>query len=48
MSPPGGMGHERAGNSRKRARHERVNSPLEDLPDLVGLALADHQLEGVT
>src|ERR1039457_1554345 len=47
ISPPGGMGHERAGNSRRRARRARVNSPLENLPDLVGLALADHQLKGV-
>src|ERR1035438_9143663 len=47
ISPLGGIGHERAGNSRQRARRERVNSPLEDLPDLVSLALADHQLKPV-
>src|ERR1035438_8047175 len=47
ISPPGGMSRERAGNSRQRAHRERVNSTLEDLPDLVGLALADHQLKPV-
>src|ERR1039457_5911454 len=44
ISPPGGISHERAGNSRERARRARVTSPLEDLPDLVSLALADHSL----
>src|ERR1035441_3716194 len=44
ISPPGGISRERAGNSRERAR---VNSPLKDLPDLVGLALADHELQPV-
>src|ERR1017187_2451184 len=43
-SPAGGISHERAGNSRERTRE---NSPLEDLPDLVRLALADHQLQRV-
>src|ERR1035438_2993500 len=43
-SPAGGISHEPTGNSRERTR---VNSPLEDLPDLVGLALADHQLKPV-
>src|ERR1035441_2142455 len=43
-SPAGGIIHERSEISRERARE---NSPLEDLPDLVGLALADHQLQPV-
>src|ERR1039457_5296937 len=43
-SPAGGISHERAGNSRERTRE---NSPLEDLPDLVRLALADGQLQRV-
>src|ERR1035437_1632447 len=43
-SQAGGISHERAGNSRERARE---NSPLEDLPDLVRLALANHQLQRV-
>src|ERR1017187_3275672 len=49
ISPPGGISHERAGNTHQRvAVWALVNSPLKDLPDLVRLALADHQLKGVT
>src|ERR1017187_9646106 len=47
ISPADGMSHERAGNSRERARLARVNSPLQDLPDLVSLAFADHQLKPI-
>src|SRR5450755_1646458 len=42
--PTGLIIHERAEISRQRTGQ---NSPLEDLPDLVGLALADHQLQRV-
>src|ERR1019366_5405192 len=47
ISPAGGILHGRAGNFHERARLARVNSPLQDLPDLVSLALADHQLKPV-
>src|ERR1019366_5380133 len=43
-SPAGWISHERAESSRERTRE---NSPLEDLPELVGLALADNQLQPV-
>src|ERR1039458_7565098 len=46
ISPSGGISHERAGNTLQRATvWALVNSPLKDLPDLVRLALADHQLK---
>src|ERR1035437_1886573 len=47
ISPAGGISHERAGNRRERTCCPGTKSPLEDLPDLVRLALADHQLQRV-